>query len=77
MELLCMQCSRIGPHLAAREKSHWFSLVSVGTWALFSSYDGDRLAKLVFVQRRQDSCLVARDTLGFPSRLVRAIGTTL
>ena len=33
--------------------------------------------KIMFVQRRQDSCLVARDTSGFSSRLGRAIGTLL
>ena len=51
-----------------------------GTWA-----GGGRSAlrglqlhfKLVFVQRRQDSCLVTRDTSGISSRLGRAIGTHL
>ena len=32
---------------------------------------------LVFVQQRQDSCLVARNTSGFSSRLGRAIGMPL
>ena len=41
------------------------------------SYDGDGPSKLVFIPRRQDSCLVARDMLGFSSRLDRAIGTRL
>ena len=31
----------------------------------------------MFVQRRHDPCLVARDTSGFSSRLGRAIGTPL
>ena len=41
---------------------------------MFSSYDCDGLSKVVFVQRCQDSCLVARDTSGFYSMLDRAIG---
>ena len=35
------------------------------------------LFKLVFVQRGHDSRLVARNTSGFSSRLVRAIGMPL
>ena len=31
----------------------------------------------MFVQQRQDTCLVARNTLGFSSRLGKAIGTHL
>ena len=75
--LLCTQCRGIGPHLAARGKSHGFSRVAAGTWGIFSSYDGDGPSTHVFVQRRQDSCLVARDNSGFSSRLGRAIGTPL
>ena len=44
---------------------------------MFSSYNGDGPLKLVFVQRRQDSGLGARDTTGFSSRFSRAIGTPL
>ena len=40
----------IGPHLAARGKSHGFSRVAAGTWGIFSSYSGDEPSKLVFVQ---------------------------
>ena len=40
MQLLCMQCRGIGPHLMARGKSHGFSRVAPGTWGIFSSYDG-------------------------------------
>ena len=36
---------------------------------------GDGPIKLEFVQQRQDSCLVTRDTSGISSRLGRAIGT--
>ena len=32
---------------------------------MFSSYGGDGHSKLVFVQRRQDSCLVTMDTIGW------------
>ena len=64
MELLSMKCWGIGPHLAARWKSHEFSRVAAGTWCIFSSYGGDGLLKLGFVQRSQDSCLVMTDTSG-------------
>ena len=53
-----------GPHLAVRGKSHVFSRVAVGTWGIFASSGGDDPAKLVFIQRGQDSCLVTRDTSG-------------
>ena len=61
----------IGPHLALRGKSHGFSLVAAGTWGILSRYDGDGTSKLVFIQRYQDSSLVARDTSGFSSRFGR------
>ena len=38
--------------------------VEAGTWGIFSGYGGDGHSKLVFVQRRQDSCLVSMDTSG-------------
>ena len=57
-----MQCRGIGPHLAARGKSHDFSRVAVGTWGIFSRYSGDGHLNLVFVQRHQDSRLVIWDT---------------
>ena len=65
----------IGPHLSARGKFHGFSLVAVGTWGMFSSYGGGSHSKLVFVQQRQDFCLVTRDSSGISSRLGRAIWT--
>ena len=77
MELLCSQCRGIGPQLVSRGMSHGFSGVAMGTWGIFSSYDRDGPSNLVFVQLRQDSCLVARNTSGFSSRLGRAIGTLL
>ena len=43
-------------------KSHGFSRVAAGTWGTFWSYGRDGHSKLVFVQRREDSCLVMRDT---------------
>ena len=49
----------------------------VGTWGTFSSYGGDGHAKLVFVQRCQDSCLVTRYTSGISKRLGRALRTLL
>ena len=63
-ELLCTQCRRIGFHLAARGKSHWFSRVAPGTWGIFSSFGGDDQSKLEFVQLHQDSYLVTTDTSG-------------
>ena len=61
MELLCMQCSQIEIHLAVRGKSYGFYRVAAVSWGIFSRYGGNGPSKLVFVQRRQDSCLVARD----------------
>ena len=55
---------RIGPHLAARGKSHEFSRVAACTWCIFSSYGIDGHLKLGFFQRSQDSCLVMTDTSG-------------
>ena len=45
----------------------------MGTWGIFSSYGRGGHSKPVFVQRRQDSCLVMRDTSGISTRLGRAI----
>ena len=63
----------IRPHLVPRGKSHGISRVAVGTWGIFSRYGRYGHSKLVFVQRRQDSCLVMRNTSGISSRLGRAI----
>ena len=63
-QLLCLRCRGIGPHLAERGKSHGFSLVVAGTWGIFSSYGGDVLSKLEFVQWSQDTCLGMRDNSG-------------
>ena len=46
-----------------RGKSHCFSQIAVGTWVIISIYGGDGPSKLVFVQRRQDTCLVARNVV--------------
>ena len=40
---------------------------------MFSSYGGGSLLKLLFVQRRQDSCLVTMDTSGIKTKLGRTI----
>ena len=45
------KCRGIGPHLAARGKSHEVSRVAAGTWCIFSCYGGDGHLKLGFVQR--------------------------
>ena len=49
MQLLCMQCRGIGPHLVVRGKSHGFSRVAACTWGICSSYDGDAPSKREFV----------------------------
>ena len=67
----------VGPHFAARGKSHGFSQVAAGTWCMFSSYSRDDPSKLMFDQRHQDSCLFMRDTSGISSRLGQAIQTLL
>ena len=54
----------IGPHIAARGKSHEFSRVAAVTGSIFSSYGGDGPLKLGFVRRSQDSILVIPDTSG-------------
>ena len=76
-ELLSMKYRGIGPHLMARGKFHIFSQVAAGTWGSFSNYGGTGHSKLVFVQRRQDFCLVTRDSSGISSRLGRAIWTLI
>ena len=76
-ELLCMQCRESGPHLAAKEYSHGFSQVVVGTSGISSSYGGYGPSKILYVERRQDSCLVMRDTSGISTRLGRPIWTLL
>ena len=63
-ELLCMQCRGIGRHMERMGKSHGFSPVAAGTWGIFSRYSRDGHSKFVFVQRRQDSCLIMMDTSG-------------
>ena len=63
-ELLSTKGRGIGPHLAARGKSHEFSRVVTGTWCVFSSNGGDGHLKFGLVQQSQDSCLVMTDTSG-------------
>ena len=72
-----MQCQGIGPHLAVRRKSHCFSQIAVATWVIISIYGGNGPSKLLFVQRHQVTCLVARDTSGFSSRLGKSTHTPL
>ena len=40
MQLLCMQCRGIGPHLVARGKSHGLFRVAAGTYSISSSKMG-------------------------------------
>ena len=51
----------------------FFSRVAARTWGIFSSYGWDNPSKLLFVQRRQVSCLLTKDTSGISLRLGRAI----
>ena len=51
----------------------FFSRVAAGTWGIFSSYGGHDTSKLLFVQRRQVSCLFTKDSSGISLRLGRAI----
>ena len=74
MELFCTQCQGIRPHVASRQKSHGFSRVASGTWDIFLGNGRDSASKFVYVQRHQDSCLLARDILGFSLRHGSAIG---
>ena len=50
-------------------------MIAVRTWGIFSSYGGDGPSNIMFVQRRQNSYIVGRNTSEFSSRLGRAIGT--
>ena len=52
----------------------FFSRVATGTLCIISSYGKDDPSKLVFVQPRQDSCLVTRDTSGISKRLAGQYG---
>ena len=49
-QLLCMPYMGIWSHLAARWKSHGFSIVAPGFCGIISSYGGDVHSKLEFVQ---------------------------
>ena len=72
-----MQCWGIEPYLPARAMSHGISQVAAGTSGIFSSYSGDGHSELHFVQRSQDSCLVASDSSGIYTMLGRIIQTHL
>ena len=72
-QLLWTQCRGIGPHLAARGKTHLFSQFAAGTCGIFSTNCRDVHLILGFVQRSQDSCLVRMDTSGMKTRLGRKI----
>ena len=59
----------------ASEKSQVFSRIAAGTWDIFYCYGGDDPSQLLFVQRRQESCVVMKDTSGISMRLGRGIQT--
>ena len=72
-----MQCRGIGPHLAASLKSHDFFWSCGGNLGYILELLRDDPSKPLFVQRRQDSCLLRRDTSGISLRLCRALPTLL
>ena len=76
-KLLCVHYRGIRTDFTARGKTHGFSRVSAQTWVIFSSYSEDGPSKHMFVQRSQDSSLIARDTSRFSLMLGRAIETPL
>ena len=68
-----MQCSGIGPHLMASWKSHDFFSSCARNLGYILELPRDDPSKPLFVQRRQDSCLVRRDTSGISTRPGRPI----
>ena len=70
-----MQENRASSH-GEGEISCFFSSCGWTLWYILKLQQGWP-SKLVFVQQRQDSCLVMRDTSRISSRLDRAIGTLL
>ena len=63
-QLLCMQGMGIGPHLAARWKSHGFSRVASGTGVYSPVTAGMSIRNWSFFQRIQDTCLRMTEKLG-------------
>ena len=53
----------------------FFARIEAGTWDIFSCYGGDDPSQLLFVQRRQESCILMTDTSGISMRLGRGIQT--
>ena len=53
----------------------FFAWIAAGTWNIFSCFGGDNPSQLLFVQRRQESCVVMKDTSGISMRLGRGIQT--
>ena len=53
----------------------FFSRIAAGTWDIFSCYGRDDPSQLLFVQRRQESSILMKDTSGISMRLGRGIQT--
>ena len=53
----------------------FFSRIAAGTWYIFSCYGRDDPSQLLFVQRRQESSILMKDTSGISMRLGRGIQT--
>ena len=70
-----VQGNRASSHIEGEVS--WFFSSSGRNMGIFSSYSRDGPSKHVFIQQRQDSFLVARDTSRFSSRLGRLIGMPL
>ena len=61
--LHAMQGNRASSHEKGKVSCFFSSFF--GTCDIFSHNGQEGPSKFMFVQRRQDSCLVAKDTLGF------------
>ena len=53
----------------------FFCRIAAGNWDIFSCYGGDDPSQLLFVQRRQESCILMKNTSGISMRLGRGIQT--
>ena len=51
----------------------FFARIAAGTWDIFSCFGGDNPSQLLFVQRRQESCILLKDISGIYMKLGRGI----
>ena len=74
---LSRSCSGKGPHFALRGQSPGFSRVDAGNFGFLSSYDGDLMELLMWLQESPVSMRVARGLSGFLSHLCRGLSPHL